>query len=254
MFYNPPDMVETANEMDTTTTVEAPARSMLVAPLWHTLVLLSFLLGISWLGAHSSTLFPGFIPGHMRTRTGSYAVMIVLEWAMLVFVWYGARIQKRSFRDLLGSRSLTLRGAFRDLGIAILFLIGSNIVLRVITILLGVHRNPAVARIAPQTKLEVFVYLLLSLSAGICEEIVCRGYLQKQFTALARTAWVAVVLQGIVFGAAHGYQGTKFMVIIGVYGWMFGALALLRKSLYPGMMTHALQDGLAGVFIRHFTK
>jgi hypothetical protein len=247
-------MVETANSMEITVTVEAPARPELVAPLWHTVILVSFLLGISWLGAHSGTLFPGFIAGHIHSRTGSYSVMIAMEWAMAVFVWYGMRIQKRSFKDLLSARSLTFTGVLRDLGIAVLFLIGSNIVLGIIAFLLGVHRNPAVARIAPETKAEVVVYLLLSLSAGICEEIVCRGYLQKQITVLIRNAWGAVVLQGIVFGAAHGYQGTKLMVIVGIYGCMFGALALLRKSLYPGMMTHALQDGLAGVLVRHLAK
>jgi membrane protease YdiL (CAAX protease family) len=247
-------MVGTANGMDTTVTVEAPAKPAFIAPLWHTVVLVAFLLAISWLGAQSQTLFPGFIAGHIRSRMGSYLVVIVMEWAMVVFVWYGVRIQKKPFKDLFGPHHLTFTGALRDLGIAVLFLIGSNIVLGIIAFLLRVHRNPAVARISPQTRAEVVMYLLLSLSAGICEEIVCRGYLQRQLTILFQNAWAAVVLQGIVFGAAHGYQGAKLMVIVGVYGCMFGTLALLRKSLYPGMMTHALQDGLAGLLVRHLAK
>ena len=114
-------MVETANSMGTTVTVEAPARPELVAPLWHTVVMVSFLLGISWLGAHSGTLFPGFIAGHIHSRTGSYSVMIAMEWAMVAFVWYGMRIQKRPFKDLFGTRRLTFTGVLRDLGIASCF-------------------------------------------------------------------------------------------------------------------------------------
>jgi hypothetical protein len=41
------------------------------------------------------------------------------------------------------------------------------------------------------------------------------------------------------------------MLVIAVYGCLFGLLALWRRSLRPGMMTHALQDGLAGLLARY---
>ena len=87
----------------------------------------------------------------------------------------------------------------------------------------------------------------MSLTAGFCEELIFRGYLQRQFAALTNSVWAAIVLQGLSFGAAHGYQGWKLMVVIAVYGSLFGVLVQWRRSLRPGMMTHFIQDGLWGV-------
>ncbi|PYX56542.1 MAG: hypothetical protein DMG73_15220 [Acidobacteria bacterium] len=71
---------------------------------------------------------------------------------------------------------------------------------------------------------------------------------------LARSAAAGLVIQGIVFGIAHGYQGPKYMFIIAVYGCLFGLLAQWRHSLRPAMIAHFLQDGIFGIVARHFLK
>ncbi len=95
---------------------------------------------------------------------------------------------------------------------------------------------------------------MLALTAGIGEEILFRGYLQRQFAALTRSTATGLVLQGVAFGAAHGYQGKKYMCVIAVYGCLFGLLAYWRRSLRPGMMAHFLQDAVGGLVGRHFLK
>lgn len=62
------------------------------------------------------------------------------------------------------------------------------------------------------------------------------------------------MLQGIVFGAAHGYQDEKYMLMIAAYGALFGLLAHWRRSLRPGMLAHCLQDGIGGLLARHFLR
>ena len=94
----------------------------------------------------------------------------------------------------------------------------------------------------------------LALTAGFCEEIIFRGYLQKQFAAASGMASIGILAQGVLFGAAHGYQGTKLMFTIGVYGALFGILAAWRKSLRPGMMAHFLQDFISGLLLRFLTQ
>jgi membrane protease YdiL (CAAX protease family) len=54
----------------------------------------------------------------------------------------------------------------------------------------------------------------------------------------------------VVFGASHGYEGFARMVLIAIYGFMFGLLAWWRKSLRPGMIAHAWHDGLSGAVLR----
>jgi len=98
------------------------------------------------------------------------------------------------------------------------------------------------------------VFVLLALCAGFFEEIIFRGYLQKQIGAIARNAYAGLVIAAIIFGAGHGYQGTAQMALIALYGAMFGALVLLRKSLRPGMMAHAWQDAFSGIAAYVLTK
>jgi hypothetical protein len=102
----------------------------------------------------------------------------------------------------------------------------------------------------PGTRLELAVWFLLSATAGFCEEFIFRGYLQLQFAALTRSMLLGTLLSAIVFGASHGYEGAPRMILIGIFGLMFGVLAWWRKSLLPGMMAHAWHDALSGAILR----
>jgi uncharacterized protein len=73
--------------------------------------------------------------------------------------------------------------------------------------------------------MEVLMWLLVSVAAGIGEEIIIRGYFQKQFHAATRSLAVAVALQGLVFGLTHTYQGWKQVMVIAPLGILYGALA-----------------------------
>jgi uncharacterized protein len=92
------------------------------------------------------------------------------------------------------------------------------------------------------------------VTAGICEEAIFRSYLQKQFTAWTGNETAGLFLSAAAFGAGHGYQGAKATVVLAAYGLMFGILAQRRKSLRPGMITHALHDTLAGLAVRLLPK
>jgi membrane protease YdiL (CAAX protease family) len=90
--------------------------------------------------------------------------------------------------------------------------------------------------------------MALSLTAGICEETLFRGYLQRQLMALTKNATLGVLLSAVMFGTAHAYQGFAKAVNIGVLGAMYGIFAHWRRSVRPGMIAHTLQDVLGGLF------
>jgi membrane protease YdiL (CAAX protease family) len=94
---------------------------------------------------------------------------------------------------------------------------------------------------------DIPLWILLSMSAGFVEELVFRGYLQKQFGALVNNIPAGVILQAVLFGVSHGYQGWEPVIRITLFGLIFGILAQLRKSLRPGMIAHALVDILGGL-------
>jgi membrane protease YdiL (CAAX protease family) len=136
-----------------------------------------------------------------------------------------------------------------DTGVAVVFLICSIAVLSI----MGGHGKAADAStqfLFPHGKLESTLWILMSLTAGICEEAIFRGYLQCQFTAFSRNTAIGIVLSAATFGAAHAYQGLRHAVQIAILGAMLGALAWWRKTVRPGMIAHALEDVIA-IFVRH---
>ena len=75
-----------------------------------------------------------------------------------------------------------------------------------------------------------------------------RGYLQRQFTAWAQGGTVSgVVFSALLFGAAHGYQGVRNMVLLAVFGALFSLLALFRRSLRACIFAHSWHDLIAGL-------
>jgi hypothetical protein len=232
-------------------TPEVQASCRPIAPAWHTVVLLIAFLGLSLLSARSHSLAP-LTGGH--GRVASYLAVMCFEWLLVAFIWWGIRLRNLRLGDLVGGSWFKLQHVLRDLGIAVLFLIAANLLLGLMGYLLKSSPNQAVREIFPHGGLEIAIYLLLTLTAGICEEIIFRGYLQRQFAALTRNALAGLVLQGVAFGLAHGYQGAKLVLMISVFGCTFGLLAAWRRSLRPGMVAHFVQDAVFGLLGSHFVR
>jgi hypothetical protein len=106
----------------------------------------------------------------------------------------------------------------------------------------------SIQTLLPRRATEIFLWVGVSISAGICEELVFRGYLQRQFEAFTHSRWIALILQAALFGLSHGYQGIEACMKIAVFGGLYGLVALSRGSLRPGMMAHAWGDILSGIF------
>ena len=230
----------------------APDKPALIAPLWHTLLLTALILGNSLLGSSKV----GAVHGS-GSRLLLYGGTFITQLVLILLVWFGIRLRGVRMRDLIGGRWETVEAFLLDVGIALGFWIVALALLFGLRVALGtidLHNlqkstDDAVrllGPIAPHTYLEAGLFVLLSVCAGLFEEIIFRGYLQRQFSALGRNAVVGIVVSAAIFGLAHGYQGPRMMIVIGVFGAFFGILAHFRKSLRPGMMAHAFQDSIAG--------
>lgn len=218
-------------------------RTESIAPAWHTagvLLLLAALIASS-MRLHGAD--------HAYHRIAGYFVVLSAEWLITAFIWFGCRMQGVSMRSLVGDMALSWRAVLRDLGLAIAFLIAANIVLAIVGSLMHAAPGSSVQKLLPHGGMEVAVYLLMALTAGICEELIYRGYLQRQFTAWTSSVAAGIVLQSAVFGVCHAYQGFGMVLTISIYGCFFGILAHWRGSLRPGMIAHCLQDGVGGLLL-----
>ena len=217
-----------------------------IAPAWHTTIVLLVLLGVSLAGARIQLPAIAGIEG----RAPSYLLVMVIEWAIVAFIWWGVGRRGVRLSALIGGS--WGRGAYvwRDLAIGVGFILVFGGAAQVLTSLLKAAPPQALRAMLPQTPLELILWVPLSMTGGFCEEVIFRGYLQRQFSVLARSLVAGIALQGIVFGLSHGYQGWKLMSIIALYGVCFGWLARWRRSLRPGMIGHALQDTAGGLLAR----
>lgn len=232
-----------ANLAFTLQPVQIPSNRTSIAPAWHTAGVLLLLAAL----VASSTLLHG--AGHEHSRIVSYCVVVSAEWLIAAFIGVGCRLRGLPVSTFLGEMTLEWRTVARDLGLAVGFLIAANLVLGTIQKLVHAAPNSALRNMLPRGGVEVAIYLLVALTAALCEEFIYRGYLQRQFIAWTGSAAAGVILQSVVFGVCHAYQGSAMVLTISVYGALFGMLALWRCSLRPGMIAHFLQDGVGGLLL-----
>ena len=230
------------------TSVATPSASrryvQAAAPL-HTILLLAILAAWALLGW---IMVNRMVTAANPHRIRSYALTLFLEWLLFAYVVGGVRRHGASALVVLGTRWNSFRELLRDIGIAAAFWLIAAVILQVLGGFLYAHRpRPNQEFLLPHGIGELALWIALSVSAGICEETIFRGYLQRQFAAFTKSAPAGIFLSAAAFGAAHAYQGPRMMILIAVYGLLFGILAHWRRSVRPGMIAHAWQDSLNGL-------
>jgi len=96
----------------------------------------------------------------------------------------------------------------------------------------------------PLTAAEYRWFVGLSFTAGVCEELLYRGFLVWTLQGWVGLGWAAVI-SVIVFGAGHAYQGKDVVRPI-LAGAVLQGLALLTGSILPGILVHVMLDVMSG--------
>jgi membrane protease YdiL (CAAX protease family) len=97
----------------------------------------------------------------------------------------------------------------------------------------------------PHTPRELEAFYRVSITAGICEELLYRGFL-VWFLGFWMPAWAGYLVAGAVFGTAHFYQGPAGILKTGAFGVILGLLTWLSGTILPAMVLHAAIDMLNG--------
>ena len=93
--------------------------------------------------------------------------------------------------------------------------------------------------------------LMIALAPAICEEILFRGYLQRQLERSTGVSW-SIVLSGFLFGAYH-LQPTKLLPLA-LLGGYFAFLTWRTGSLVPAMFAHFAQNAMAIILSYFFAQ
>jgi uncharacterized protein len=225
-----------------------PAQSLYrrIAHPFHTILVLAAQAGL----AYRTMIRVNHMPDAVSVdRVQMYGRTLLSEWLMFALVILGVWLSGAPLATILGDRWRSVGEVLRDIGVGLTFFIVSVMVGSIVgSHLSGRTPDRAVQFLFPHGNVEVALWIAVSVTAGICEEAIYRGYLQRQFTALTKNVPLGIILSALAFAGSHAYQGFRNVVQIGLLGVMAGILAHWRKSVRPGMFAHAIQDILGGLF------
>jgi CAAX protease family protein len=240
---------------------EAPSKKLL-APIWHTVLIIVIMLGNSLFTARvASKVMGGSHAVSGAEKYASYISSIVLELLLLAILWVGLRINRTRIRELIGGRWNSPEDFILDFVIGFGFAVVSYFILGAISFGLGLAKpnqledtRKLASMLAPHSWGALVIFILLSATAGFVEELIFRGYLQQQIATVSGRMFVGVLASALVFGGGHGYEGVRRMVLIFIFGMMFSALTLWRKNLRSAMFGHAIFDSAQGVLLFFVTR
>ncbi|PHN06342.1 CPBP family intramembrane glutamic endopeptidase [Flavilitoribacter nigricans] len=104
--------------------------------------------------------------------------------------------------------------------------------------------------ILPRKFKSYLFFIPLAFSAGICEEIVFRGFFIGYFVSLFGTGIgsqiLAVAIPAVIFGLVHTYQGIQAIYKIVGMAVIFGTIYVLTGSIYLLIILHVVVDLIGG--------
>jgi membrane protease YdiL (CAAX protease family) len=243
--------MQAIGKAETENQLEQPASRQIAswAHLAGFLLIGAGIVALGFLAQHAPAGSSGAESGQLASHSKAvpvYLTAILMDWALFYYCWVGVRRRCGSFWSLSGRRWTSWKSVAVDVAIAFPFWVLWEGAAYGVHWLLGPSSAKTVDSLLPQSLLEILVWIGTSVTAGICEEMAFRGYLQRQFHALSGNTAVAVLAQGLVFGLFHSYQGWKNVATISVLGVLFGALAAWRGNLRANILVHAWADTWEG--------
>jgi membrane protease YdiL (CAAX protease family) len=182
------------------------------------------------------------VPG---ARLRAYAEGMAVEWlllALLLVLWFG-------LGRTLGDLGVALSSGWRLwLGAVVMVVVMLLLTLQRYRILRDREMQEQlkkslvhVSALLPTNGREMATFYALSVTAGVCEEILYRGYVLWYIADVTGVVG-GVLLSSALFGLAHAYQGTKGMLQTGAVGLVLAILFVLSGTLWIPIILHAFLD------------
>jgi membrane protease YdiL (CAAX protease family) len=211
----------------------------------HTAILLAIIGVIALAGIRASRPAHAAPDPAPTSHVTLYLILIGAQLLWVRFVHAGLKRMGHSLTEFTG-RWAGVGDVAWDVFFAALVLVAIDTAMWALKLALG-DPPSNVGFLLPHGLTDSLLWIALSVTAGVCEELVFRGYLQRQLSALSGSAAAGVALQALVFGVAHGYQGLPSIAKTATYGLGLGLLAWWRGNIRSGIIAHAATDVISGL-------
>ena len=180
----------------------------------------------------------------------TYAYIILSEWGFVIVLLWLTHRHKLSISDLgenIGNVNLTVITTIVLLSVFMVMVYFNVRQLRQMSLeKLEVELRP-LRKFIPNNVTEFIPFILIAFTAGICEELLYRGWLQNLLAYGTGSVWIGLILGAVIFGFGHAYQGKMGMVQTGIIGLIFGVVFIFTKSLVASQILHIIVDAVNGL-------
>ena len=165
-------------------------------------------------------------------------------------IWLLLRLQGQRFADV-GLKRVPVGDTIMQ-GVALAALLFA---VALVTEAMGFVRDFSSIRAQLEGKPETLALFVAYsfVGAGLYEELKFRGFALDRFARMfgeSRAAWaIAAVLQGVLFGLGHAYQGTYAIFYTGGISVLFASVLLFNgRNLWALVLGHAFYDAARFIF------
>jgi membrane protease YdiL (CAAX protease family) len=180
----------------------------------------------------------------------TYASIILSEWGFVIVLLWLTHRHNLSISDLgenIGNVNLTVITTIVLLSVFMVMVYFNVRQLRQMSLeKLEVELRP-LRKFIPNNVTEFIPFILIAFTAGICEELLYRGWLQNLLAYGTGSVWIGLILGAVIFGFGHAYQGKMGMVQTGIIGLIFGVVFIFTKSLVASQILHIIVDAVNGL-------
>jgi membrane protease YdiL (CAAX protease family) len=186
--------------------------------------------------------------GILKTNRNIFSLVIheCYGWFILFVVYmYATKVEKRKLL-ILPESDLTLKQTLKNIFRLILSFVAMSIAVNVILHLVGIKNDSiSIQKLIPILRQYKIFILIISITAGVVEELVFRAYLFTRLEELFKNSDTAIVISAILFGLLHISYGTIAQV---AFPFLFGVLTALHykkhRNIKTLIYTHFLWDFL----------
>lgn len=179
-----------------------------------------------------------------RYLASVYFSSMLLIWVLGIVAWWTGTESGFSPAEL-GLRPLPLPTLLVASGATLIGALGIAVLGR----MLRWKESPLLEWLLPRNVRERALFALLSLSAGIGEELAFRGFLVPALRTASGSTFVAVIVSSAAFGLMHSYQRPGGALRAGVLGALLALPFVFTGSIYPSMIAHVTFDLIVGLLL-----
>jgi len=103
------------------------------------------------------------------------------------------------------------------------------------------------ANLTPKSLTQRLVFIFMGLAAGLCEELVYRGFAITAMKSRGTNQWLASLVAAIPFVFQHGLKSLDHFWWFFIWAIVFGAIFITSRRFYINIILHWLVN-LAAVF------